>query len=147
MPILFDPGAKVLEECRKLDFQIRTVPGPTSWGTACALSGWEPPFEVYGFLPKEKIEREATLKSFANAASHTVLMEVPYRFESLLKEISMSLGTSTPGFLAWEIGTDQEKFFWGSIGEITESARQLSLVKGEFVFILQSRKRRERPKK
>lgn len=51
MPILFDPGKEILDIAKKLDFSFRCIPGPTSWGTACALSGWNPPFFVVGFLP------------------------------------------------------------------------------------------------
>ena len=57
MPILYDPGREVLEWAKELGFRIRSVPGPTSWGTAAALSGFDPPFFLVGFLPRDAGDR------------------------------------------------------------------------------------------
>ena len=75
MPILFDPGKEVLAHCQQKQFQIHSVTGPTSWGTACALSGFAPPFYLQGFLPREKRERSFTLKRLASLNTNVVLIQ------------------------------------------------------------------------
>lgn len=136
LPILFDPGDYVLEHCKKLGFQIRSVPGPVSWATACAVSGWGPPFLVYGFLGRESGERARELARIKKSDAHTVLMETPYRFKKLLKELVEALEPKRPVFLAWEIGKAEEDYYWGPLTDLTRYAESRGMEKGEFVLLI-----------
>lgn len=140
MPILFDPGREVLEFCRKKKFKIQSVPSATSWGTACAVSGFSPPFYIHGFLTKETEERKRELKNLKTGQGHLVLMETPYRYKNLLKDIEDVFGPQCPLFLAWEIGQETERYFWGTLKELLAFNAQEKLEKGEFVLIVQRRK-------
>jgi len=137
MPILFDPGREVLGIARRLGFSIRCEPGPTSWGTACALSGWTPPFLIAGFPPAKTGERQETLKSWTHLPYHLVLMDTPYRFQALIKDCHELFGTKRQVFLAWEIGCSGEIYFWGTFPELTRMTQQKNLVKGEFILIIE----------
>jgi len=136
MPILFDPGKELLEEVRNLSFKIRCLPGPTSWGTACALSGWSPPFLLIGFLSPKAEERLRELAELSRASGHIVLMDTPYRFQALLKDCNQVFGSQHQGFLAWEIGMPEETYLWGSLKEIEQKAAEKNLKKGEFILLL-----------
>lgn len=136
MPILFDPGKEVLENAKKLSFEIRCLPGPTSWGTACALSGWEPPFVLVGFLSPKAEERLKELSSLSNSPGHIVLMDTPYRFQALLKDCLKVWGPQQASFLAWEIGMPEETYLWGTLRELEQRAAEKNLKKGEFILIL-----------
>lgn len=138
MPVLFDPGKDVLEFCLKHRFELHTVPGPTAWGTACALSGFEPPFYIIGFLPREQKDRARKLYSLRSLAAHGVLMDTPYRFRALLCQLIRTLGGNRAAFLAWEIGKPDEFYFWGSLREIGSTTEKHALRKGEFVLILKA---------
>lgn len=136
MPILFDPGVEVLERAKELNYSIRCLPGPTSWGTACAISGWAPPFVLVGFLSPKAEQRLHELGSWLDASGHIVLMDTPYRFQALLKDCIKIFGSQHKSFLAWEIGTQEEAYLWGSLGELELESSQRNLKKGEFILIL-----------
>ncbi len=136
MPVLFDPGAEVLAYARRLGFRIRSAEGATSWGMACALSGWEPPFEVVGFPPRDTEERIRFLADHQASAGHLVLMDTPYRFIVLLEHATKAMGAKREAFLAWEITKPEERLLWGSLGELKSTAAKLGLEKGEFVLLI-----------
>ena len=138
MPILFDPGSSVLETCRRLGLSIRTVPGPTSWATACSVSGWAPPFLIYGFLDRDAKIRESELRRLMRSPENIVLMETPYRFLRLLADLQKHLGPKHQLFLAWEISKKDESYFWGTITEVLRYAEKKNYEKGEFVLLLKA---------
>ncbi len=137
MPLLFDPGVYVLEAARKLGMKIRSISAATSWGSACALSGWEPPFFVAGFPPRDKLPREAFWRSLRQMRAHCVLMERPYRFLQLLSECRQVFGKERLAFLAWELDSDSERLQWGSLSELERAASSGPKTKGEFVLVIQ----------
>lgn len=138
MPILFDPGGNILQIARDLGFAINTIPAATSWGTACALSGFGPPFLIYGFLPQKTPERIKALNALKPLTAHLVLLDTPYRFHSLLANTIQSFGNAQEAFLAWEIGRPGEWYGWGALGEIKATAERSLPKKGEFILILRA---------
>lgn len=141
MPILYDPGSEVVLACRSLGFAIRTVAGPTSWGLACCLSAYPPPFLVVGFLPKRQEERIAILRGFSPLKHNTVLMEAPYRFESLIQDCATVLGEKQNAYLAWDIALPGEWHAEGSLRDLRLAWTKKGSPKGEFVLILKAQTR------
>lgn len=139
MPVLFDPGAEVLRWARELGYEVHTVAGATSWSTACAASGFSPPFTIRGFLPQKKEERVKAWRELSLQRSHSVLLETPYRFRLLLEEASKALGKTRPAFLAWEIESKDECLVWGTLAEIEKWAETHGHTKGEFILILEAK--------
>ncbi len=137
MPLLFDPGSAVLEACRKLGFEIRSSSGPTSWGSAAALSGWLPPFLILGFPPRQN--RPAFWKGLSQVDAHCVLMERPYSFLPFLKECTEVFGKSRQAFLAWEIDSGKQRLIWGSLGEMMAKAGSFESKKGEYILVVKGR--------
>jgi len=141
MPILFDPGREALEFCKSKGFTIRSAVAATSWGAACSISGFLPPFHVEGFLPQKKDERLSRLRILTKLPSNIVLMDTPYRFELLLSQVIKAFGPSRAGFVAWEISDrEKESFIWGSLSHIENMATNLALKKGEFVIIVKKQR-------
>lgn len=138
MPLLFDPGREWVEFALKLGFSLRCEAGPTSWGTACALSLWDPPFWIQGFLSQKTELRLQQLKGLCSVPAHIVLMDTPYRFQSLLKACEDVFGAQHPSFLAWEISSKQEHYVWGSLKDLQQSMFRKGLSKGEFILILKN---------
>ena len=126
MPILFDPGQEVLDLCRAKAFTIRSVAGPTSWGMASALSGFSPPFELVGFLPRENELRLKALTLLRSLAAHSVLMDTPYRFKLLLSQSREIFGPTREAFLAWEIAKAEEQLIWGTLESIGKVAANVN---------------------
>lgn len=137
MPLLFDPGREVLWAAQQLQMLIRCESGPTSWGTAAALSGWLPPFFVVGFPPRETPDRQRFWNSLRQTPWHCVLMERPYRFLSFLDECKKEFGAAREGFLAWELDAPTQRLIWGTLDRISHTARTFEKTKGEFVLVVQ----------
>lgn len=136
MPVLFDPGSDILTRCRELGFHVRTLAGATSWGTACVVSGWEPPFLILGFLPRKTEERARLWDTQKKRKEHIVLMDTPYRFPAIIDLMEQSLEPDRPVFVAWEIGTHSETFLWTRAGHLRRQCNSLGLSKGEFILIV-----------
>lgn len=139
MPILFDPGKEVLEFCQKKKFAIKTVPSATSWATACAVSGFAPPFFLHGFLERDAAQKAQELSRLKRTDAHLVLMETPYRYRGFLKLLQETFGKPAQVFLAWNIAQKEEHYFWGTLDELEKWSMRLQLEKGEFVLILKRR--------
>ena len=54
-PNISDPGAILVDECRKNEIDIIPIPGPSAVTTAISVSGFSNEFYFYGFFP-EKIK-------------------------------------------------------------------------------------------
>ncbi|MCR4329991.1 MAG: rRNA small subunit methyltransferase 1 [Candidatus Roizmanbacteria bacterium] len=55
MPLVSDPGAYVVEYCRRKGVSIQVIPGPSALTTVMALSGFEPKSTIFlGYVPKKK---------------------------------------------------------------------------------------------
>jgi 16S rRNA (cytidine1402-2'-O)-methyltransferase len=145
MPILFDPGAEVLQRCRKLGFRIRSNGTETSWGTACALSGFDLPFLIAGFPPREAAERMKTLSLWSRQSAACVLMDTPYRFRALVQHACETFSPTREAFLAWELAKETESLWWGRIGELEPVAQRNGWDKGEFVLILRGKAEHREP--
>jgi 16S rRNA (cytidine1402-2'-O)-methyltransferase len=140
MPILFDPGKEILDFCRKHGFSIHSVVGPTSWGSAAALSGFSPPFFLVGFLPRDLKERERELRKFASSEARCIFMDTPYRFGLLLAGLRQAFGNHHEAFLAWDLSQRSEWLAWGTLSNLEKEANRRQLEKGEFVIITEGKK-------
>jgi len=139
LPALFDPGADVALLARNLGYQIKTVPGPASWAVASAASLLPPPFYLAGFPPQKAEERTQFFMKMGNQTAHVILLETPYRYHTLLKQLKETLGAKRRVFLAWELSRPGEKLFWGSLVELESFSAQQNLNKGEFILILEGK--------
>jgi len=55
MPLVSDPGAYVVDYCRRNGVHIQVIPGPSALTTIMALSGFEPKSTIFlGYVPKKK---------------------------------------------------------------------------------------------
>jgi len=136
MPLLFDPGREVLHWARELDYEVKSIAGPTSWGMAAALSGFEPPFHLLGFLARDPGDRRKQLSELRTLKAHLILMDTPYRFKPLLEQSREVLGGKREAFLAWEIAKPSERLLWGSLEQLEKLTRSTGMQKGEFVLVV-----------
>jgi len=137
MPILFDPGDFILELAKKNQYEIICEPRETSWGSACAVSGWPPPFLLVGFLSQKKEERLEQMQKLKEEPHALVLMDTPYRLEALLEAAVTVFGAQREVFMAWKIGMKEQKYYWKSLGKLLEAVQKNSIPKGEFILIIQ----------
>ena len=84
LPLLADPGAKLVAGARAKGIDVQVYPGPSSIIQALMLSGFSAQsFTFHGYLPRDPSRREKALKSLIPIVRKTkatqVFIEAPYR--------------------------------------------------------------------
>ncbi len=113
-PILADPGWKLVEDIWDQELaEIKSVPGANSLICGLIQSGFDPiPFLFPGFLPREKDERKKQISKIMKLSYTLVLLETPYRYKDLIKDLVPHLGQRRI-FLGTNLTTTEEKSFRG----------------------------------
>ena len=133
-PLFADPGNELVSQCHQNNIQVVPVPGASSLLAALAGSGIKlDKFLYYGFLPANKDERINALRKLPREYD-IIFLEAPYRLSQLLRDMSKNLGVNRQAIIAYKLTYPQEKFFWGTLKEL--SIMTDGLPKGEFVLIL-----------
>jgi 16S rRNA (cytidine1402-2'-O)-methyltransferase len=140
MPLISDPGYKLVNKVLGLGWDIDVVPGPTAESAALAVSGL--PTDRYmfvGFLPKKPGKRSAvltTLKEMGEKAKMTaVIYETTMRLPKILPDAIVIFGEHAPACLAIDLTKVSQKVFRGSLGELSTIVKEKK-IKGELVFII-----------
>lgn len=128
MPVISDPGLKLVDVCHEQRIPIDVIPGPSAVVSAIAASGLNASHFVFlGFLPRgSKLRKILKIVSQLNMA--TVFYESPYRLKETLKEIC-NISPTSRVFVAREMTKVHQTFYRGypcelldlvkSIGEVT----------------------------
>ena len=93
LPLVADPGYRLVRACRAAGIPVSVVPGPSAPVTALAGSGIAPqPFTFLGFLPRSRSDQEKTLAPFANLALTLIFFERKDRLSETLSVAHAVLG-------------------------------------------------------
>ena len=93
MPAISDPGEDLAALCHEKGIKINSVPGPTAFATALALSGMPTGrFCFEGFLSVNNKSRKAHLESLKDETRTIVLYEAPHKLARTLNDLSEVLG-------------------------------------------------------
>jgi 16S rRNA (cytidine1402-2'-O)-methyltransferase len=135
MPLVSDPGFRLVRAAADAGIEIVAVPGPSAAVAALAVSGlptdrWA--FE--GFLPKKEGERARRLESVRGDPRTLILFESPLRVRALLEELRGTLGDRRIA-LCRELTKLHEETIRGTISEVLVAVGDRSL-KGEVVLVL-----------
>ena len=68
MPGINDPGAVLVNALKEKGYPYTVVSGASAFVNAFVLSGYEPPFTYYGFLPDKKSDRDKLLDGSVGVA-------------------------------------------------------------------------------
>lgn len=134
MPLISDPGYRLVQALVELNVEITIIPGPTAVMTALAASGL-PTDRLFflGFLPKKQAKRDEIWEQLKNVLGTTVaIYEAPGRVIETLQEISRVFGGNTNVVIARELTKKHEEFKRGRLNEILRIGL---LEKGEFVVL------------
>jgi 16S rRNA (cytidine1402-2'-O)-methyltransferase len=132
MPLINDPGYRLVTACVAAGLTVSCLPGPSAVTTALAVSGLPSDrFCFEGFGPRKKTARRAWLATFAAEARTVVFFESPRRLAECLRDAVDELGPRRRAVVCRELtkvheeikrGTLQELADWsagGVLGEIT----------------------------
>lgn len=88
MPAISDPGEDLVKLCHENNVDVESVPGPTAFATALAISGMNTrKFTFEGFLSANKKERREELEELANEKRTMVFYEAPHKLTQTLKDM------------------------------------------------------------
>lgn len=93
LPGISDPGAEVINLCRRENVPVDVLPGANAALTALVLSGMPAEhFSFHGFLPAAAGARNRSLESLANLPQTQIFYEAPHRLLATLKAIADCFG-------------------------------------------------------
>ena len=137
MPLISDPGYRLVNEILSRGGRIEVVPGPTAAMTALAISGLSADKVMFlGFLPKKAGKRNENWKAVKEMMGITVIIyESPYRVKQTLEEIQTEFGSETLVVIARELTKEHEQIIRGKVSEVLTN---LKSIKGEVVILFRS---------
>ncbi len=139
MPLICDPGEKLISQCRNHSLEIISIPGPCAATTAITSSGFHSSkFTFLGFLPIKKIEREKLLLEISNNTISTIVYESPHRLKKLLKELNEYCDGKRKIHIARELTKKFEEHINGDIENINKIYNQKE-IKGEFTIVIEGK--------
>lgn len=138
MPLVSDPGYRVVRAAAEAGFEVRVVPGPSAVTAALAVSGLPTDRWVFeGFLPRKAGERRERLEALAAEPRTIVLFESPRRVRALLAELDAVIGDRRSA-LCREMTKLHEEVVRGTPAEVVAALGDTD-PKGEVVLVIEGR--------
>lgn len=142
MPAISDPGEDLAALCHEKGIKINSVPGPTAFATALALSGMPSGrFCFEGFLSVSNKSRKEHLESIQNETRTIIFYEAPHKLVRTLKDLYDYLGDRQIAIVR-EITKIHEEVIRTTLKEANERYGDGHL-KGEMVLIIEGRPKSE----
>ena len=135
MPLVSDPGHRLVALCLEKQIPVVPIPGPSA--LLAALSGSGMPAEEFlfvGFLPARSGERRRALECLRIEERTIILYEAPHRVGECVADALEILG-DRPACLAREVTKVHEEFLRGKLSEVRASLEERQ-VRGEITLIL-----------
>ena len=116
LPAVADPGALLVALCHRHNIEVVPLVGPSSLMMALMASGLNgQSFAFVGYIPAKTEERRAALRNLekrsASARQTQILIETPYRNDSLLSDMLSCLSGNTRVCVAANL-TCEDQFIW-----------------------------------
>ncbi|OHV06305.1 16S rRNA (cytidine(1402)-2'-O)-methyltransferase [Mycobacterium talmoniae] len=135
MPLISDPGYRLVTACVAADLAVSCLPGPSAVTTALAVSGLSAEkFCFEGFAPRKAAARRSWLASLAAERRTTVFFESPRRLPACLRDAVEVLGAERAAVVCRELTKVHEEVVRGSLGELADWAADGVL--GEITVVL-----------
>lgn len=140
MPVMSDPGYRVVRLARERQLDVVPVPGPFAGVLALAASGITPmPFTFAGFTPHRSGERLDFYRELV-AAGHTIVVyESPERLVGSLEDALEVFGDAE-ACVAREMTKLHEEIARGTLHELLHRFRERDNVRGEITLVIGARR-------
>lgn len=136
MPLISDPGHRLVRACVDEGIDVRVVPGPSAVTAALAVSGLPSERFVFeGFLPRKAGDRRERLRSLADEPRTIVVFEAPLRLETLLRDVLEEVGDRRVA-VARELTKLHEEVVRGRVSEVLAELAGTE-PKGEVVVVIE----------
>ncbi|MDP6981356.1 MAG: 16S rRNA (cytidine(1402)-2'-O)-methyltransferase [Myxococcota bacterium] len=135
VPLISDPGARVVAAAIEAGHVVEPVPGASAVLSALIVAGFPAaPFTFLGFLPRTAGAREVMLESYRARPETIVMFESPARLHGRLLELAACF-PARRGCVARELTKRHEEVVRGSCAEL--AAHFADGVKGECTIVLE----------
>ena len=140
-PAVADPGANLVALAHRHDYEVRPLVGPSSLLLALMASGANGQnFAFKGYLPSEKSERIAALKSLEQRSRQQnetqLFIETPYRNDALLADALETLHPETRLCTAIDLTLPTQEIISQTVAAWRKSKTLPNLKKRPTIFVL-----------
>lgn len=136
MPLVSDPGYKLVQDCIGRGFYVTCIPGATASLTALVLSGLPADrFMFCGFLPPKSAARKTALGEVRSVPATLIFYETAPRLAECLLDMKDILG-DRPAAVARELTKKFEETRRGALSELAAHYTDSGPPKGEIVIIV-----------
>lgn len=135
MPLISDPGYRLVAACAEAGLTVSCLPGPSAVTTALAVSGLASDrFCFEGFAPRKQAARVTWFADLARERRTCVFFESPRRLADCLRDAVEALGPDRRAVVCRELTKTHEEIKRGSLAELAEWASED--VRGEITVVL-----------
>lgn len=136
MPAISDPGEDLVNLCLSNGIPVESVPGPTAFATAMAMSGLPSGrFTFEGFLSVNKPSRREHLEEIVSERRTMVFYEAPHKLTATLKDLYKYLGDRRIALIK-ELTKIHETVERTTLSQACEKY-STQTPKGEFVIVIE----------
>ncbi len=132
MPCINDPGNVLVNELIRRNFKYTVVSGASAVINAFVMSGYNPPFTYYGFLPEKKADRDKLLDGAVGVAIFYVAV---HDIKENMAYLAQRLGDRNC-CLVKELTKTYERATFCKLSDVIEDD------KGEFVLVVDKAEQR-----
>ncbi len=142
MPLISDPGFRVVNLAIEKNIPVVPIPGASALVTALSASGL-PSDEFYfaGFLPARANARRAELEKLQSIEATLIFYEAPHRIAATLRDALNVLG-DREAVIARELTKLHEAFARGTLRQLAERFTESKNTRGEIVLMISGAKLR-----
>jgi 16S rRNA (cytidine1402-2'-O)-methyltransferase len=135
MPLVSDPGYRIVRIARERGLTVEPIPGPFAGVLALVASGIAPlPFTFLGFPPHRQEGRRDFYRRAAELAHTTLVYESPERVIASLEDALEILG-DVEVTVAREMTKMHEEFVSGRVTEVLATLKQRERIYGEVTLV------------
>lgn len=135
MPVVSDPGYRIVRMARERGITVEPIPGPFAGVLALVASGIAPlPFTFLGFTPHKQEARRDVYRTIAELGHTAIVYESPERVVASLEDALEVLG-DTEITVAREMTKMHEELLHGVISEVLATLRARDRVHGEITIV------------
>ena len=138
MPLISDPGFRLVAEAREKNIKIVPVPGASAALTALIATGLPTDsFFFSGFLPTKSMQRKARLEELGSIPASLIFYESPHRVSTTLADMVDVFGKDRRGAICREMTKKFETVDVAPLSELHERYNDSEKIRGEIVIIVE----------
>jgi 16S rRNA (cytidine1402-2'-O)-methyltransferase len=142
MPLVSDPGYRLVRACISDDITVTVLPGPSAVLAALVVSGLPADrFCFEGFLPRRSGERRRRLAELAAEPRTMLFFEAPHRIAATLEDMAAHFGPDRPAALCRELTKTYEEIRRGTVAELSAGIGE---PRGEITLVIGGAPERQR---